>query len=98
MYITLFNQHNDVVLPQSYRKMLSAAVKGQRIKSGQYVWAKCIVPFPGPSSLNTIFSDPNVRPAKIIYFFVHTIQVDNTNFIDHSCFLAHASPTTKHYW
>ena len=75
VYPTLFNQHNDVVLPQSYRKMLSATVKGQRIKSSQYVWAKCVVPFPGPSSLNT---DPNVRPAKINYFFVHT------SFIDHS--------------
>ena len=92
VYPTLFNQHNDV-LPQSFRKMLSATVhvKSQRIKSGQYVWAKCIVPFPGPSSLNT---DPNVRPAKINYFFVHTIQADNTNFIDHS--FAHVSWPMRH--
>ena len=66
---------------QSYRKMLSVTLKGQRVRCDQYVWARCIEPFSGPSSLKTVFYDPNVCPAKVHFFFVHTVQVV---FIDHS--------------
>ena len=71
---------SDVVIPQAYRQMLSATARGQKVRSGQYVGAQCIVPFPGPSSMRTVFSYPDIRPAKIL---VHAVQVDAT-FIDHT--------------
>lgn len=28
--------------------------------------------------MNTVLSDPDVRPAKILYFFVHSVQVSDS--------------------
>ena len=36
------------------------------------------------SNLHTVFSDPDVRPALVNFFFVHTIQVSSTEFISNS--------------
>ena len=65
----LFNSNKNVVIPQSYRKMLSGTVRGQKIKSGQYVLAHSVFPLPSPSSAKTYFYDPNLRPANILFFF-----------------------------
>ena len=46
VYPALFRVQSDVIIPQAYRKMPSATVRGQKIRSGQYVGARCIVPFP----------------------------------------------------
>ena len=32
----------------------------------------------------SVFNDPNVRPAKIHFFFVHTVQVNDSELISHS--------------
>ena len=56
----LFNSNKNVVIPQSYRKMLSGTVRGQKIKSGQYVLAHLVFPLPSPSSAKTYFYDPNL--------------------------------------
>lgn len=81
-FSALFDSHDNIVIPQSYRKMMSITFRGHKIKSGQYVLAHCNVPFAGTSSMKTYFHDPNVRPAKILFFFIHAIQV-NATFIDH---------------
>ena len=81
----MFSDSSDFSLPQSYRKMISVNIKGQTMKVGQFIWARCVSPFPstGSPSLHTVFSDPNVRPAKI-FFFTHTIEVKPFEFISHS--------------
>ena len=86
-YPAMFTKYSCVNLPQSFRKMITATIKGQKIKCGQYVWAKYITEFPCASSLpslRTVFTDPNVHPAKIHYFFVHTSQVNSSELISHS--------------
>ena len=67
-FSALFDSNDNIVIPQSYRKMLSLTFRGHKIKSGQYVLAHCNVPFAGTSSMKTYFHDPNVRPAKILFF------------------------------
>ena len=68
LYPELFSSERDVTVPQSYRKMLSATVKGQKMKSGQYVGARPVVPYPGPSTTKSFFSDSDIRPAKVLFF------------------------------
>ena len=72
VYPSMFSDNSDFSLPQSYRKMISVTINGQTMRVGQFIWARCVSPFPstGSPSLHTVFSDPNVRPAKI--FFFHT--------------------------
>ena len=79
----LFNTNENVMIPQLYRKMVSATVKGHKIKSGQYVLARSVSPLSGPSSVKTYFYDPTLGPAKILYFFIHAIQV-GSSYMDHS--------------
>ena len=45
-------------------------------------------------SLHTIFSDPNVHLAQIVYFFTHTTEVNPSKFIGH--FFAHVSWPLHH--
>ena len=88
LYPAVLSQCHSSSLPQSYRKMLTVTIKGQKIKSGQFVYARCIAPFPCASSslvnIRTVFTDPDVRPAKVHYFFVHTTQVNSSEFVSHS--------------
>lgn len=68
--------------------MLIVTIKGQKINCGQYVLARCVTPFPcgASSSLDpfALCSVPNDRTAKIHFFFIHTVQVNNSELINHS--------------
>ena len=48
-------------------KMHCVTIKGQKVKSGHYVWARNVFWFSNSSSpaIHTVFTDPDVRPAKI---------------------------------
>ena len=91
LFPTLFCGDDNACLPQSFRKMLSVTIKGQKIKCGQVVLTRRVFPFSCTSTtsplshLRTVFSDPDIRPAKIHFFFVHTIQISNTEFTS-KCF------------
>lgn len=65
---------NDVYLPCSYQKMASVTIRGQKVTAGQYVLAQGVFPF---TSLNS------VRPAKIDYFFKHSVLLTETETISH---------------
>ena len=68
----------DFVLPCSYRKMDSVTLKGQDIICGQYVNAKPV--FLQSEGLPTIFSNPDVRIARIQHFAMHSFHVDSSTF------------------
>ena len=61
--------------------MLSITVNGQEIKSGQIVLAKSLFPLPDTSSSNitfqTVFGRSDLRPAWILYFAAHSVEVSN---------------------
>ena len=67
---SLFNSNENVIILQSYRKMLSATVREHNYK-------------------------PNLRPPKILFFFIHAILVGST-FIDNS-FVYVRGPCITHY-
>ena len=71
VYPSMFSDNNNFSLPQSYRKMISVTIRGQTMRVGHFIFARCVSPFPstGSPSLRTVFSAPDVRPAKI---FFHT--------------------------
>ena len=71
----LFNSNKNVVIPQSYRTMLSGTVRGQKIKSGQYVLAHSVFPLPSPSSAKTYFYDPNLWSAKNLLFLFMQLKL-----------------------
>ena len=61
-------------------------IKGQKVKAGQYVWAKGVFQFTnsGVPPIRTVFTDPDVRPAKIHHFISHSIQVSDTECSTHT--------------
>lgn len=68
----------ELSLPKSFKKMLSGTVNGQKIKAGQYVNAKNVFQFSSQAtSVHTVFSDPTVRPAKVLYFLLHSVVIDD---------------------
>lgn len=79
-------QCQTLYIPRSYRKMLSLEIKGQKVTSGKYVWARSVYEFPcsSASSICTVFTDPRVRPAKIDHFCFHSIQVSESEFVTHA--------------
>lgn len=80
------NEYHSLVLATSFKKMLSATIKGQKIKAGQYVGAKSVFQFSSEasSSIRTCFTEPGVRPAKVLFFLVHSVTVDGGSCIENS--------------
>ena len=82
-------EHNPVYLPQTYERMLSITINGQKFKSDQFVCARSVFSFsdreavPSLMTLRTVFTDPDVRPAKIHYFFVHSIKISSSELSSH---------------
>ena len=74
-------------LPCSYRKMSSLIIE---IRSGQYVYAKSVFNFSRADDhetvtpVQTVFSNPGIRPAKIDHFAIHSFEVD-VNTINRLC-------------
>lgn len=66
----------DVYLPQTFKKMDSVSVGGNKLRTGLYILAKPVFDFPGSSTLTptTAFSYANARPAKIEYFVLHSVN------------------------
>ena len=90
VFPSVFNQDESLYLPRSYRKLLYVTIKGQKVKAGQYVRAKSVFPFTnsGTPPIRTVFTDPDIRPAKIHYFISHSIQVSDTECSTHAFALA----------
>lgn len=88
VFPSMFDQSecDSLYFARSYRKMLSLAIKGQKVTSGKYVWARSVFQFPSSSAAatRTVFTDPDVRPAKVHYFCMHSIQVSNTESVSHA--------------
>ena len=63
----IFGESKSLYLPRSYRRIHCVTIKGQKVKSGHYVWARNVFWFSNSSSpaIHTVFTDPDVRPAKI---------------------------------
>ena len=90
VFPSVFNQDESLYSPRSYRKLLYVTIKGQKVKAGQYVRAKSVFPFTnsGAPPIRTVFTDPDIRPAKIHYFISHSIQVSDTECSTHAFALA----------
>ena len=62
--------------------MLSVTINGQKINAGQYVYAKPLFPFGSGLTdtpvVQTVFTNPALRPAKIHHFAVHTFQASDS--------------------
>ena len=78
----------QVILPCSYRTMLSITVNGQQINAGQYVLAKSLFRFESAAndetSVSTIFTDPSLRAAKINHFAIHSFMIDDSTHVTHA--------------
>ena len=74
VYPSVITSH--AYFPCSYRKMQYVTIDGQKIKAGQFILAKSIFSFSGSNS-------PKLRPAKVDYFFQHSVQINSTNCISH---------------
>ena len=61
---------------RSFQKMVSVTIRGQKITTGQYILAKSVFPF---SSCST----PSLRPAKVEYFFKHSLLVNESDSLSH---------------
>lgn len=74
------DEHNEVYLPSTYRKMTYCSINGQHVKKGQYVSCRWIFPFRSTetSTQRTVFTDSSYRPAKVEYFFTYTVQHTET--------------------
>ena len=59
----------NLTIPETCQRMRYVTWRGCKLKSGQYYLTKCNTPFPGLGSIQSIFNDPNVRPALVEYFF-----------------------------
>ena len=69
-------------VPRTYKRMRSVTINGQLINGGQYVFTKPTHPFqPSHECMQTFFTNPNLRPAKIEHFVEHSYS-DNY----HHCF------------
>ena len=85
-YLLLYPDiHRDLAassLPSTYRRMLSITINRQVIRAGQYVSAKSVFGFhherETDAPAHTVFSNPDIRPAKIDHFAVHSLQVNST--------------------
>ena len=60
----------------SYQKMTSVTIKGQKVTSGQYILAESVFPF-------SCSATPSLRPAKVEYFFKHSVLVKEFDCVDH---------------
>ena len=89
VFPNVFEQNSSLYFPQSFKKMLSVTINGQQMKCNNYISARCVFPFSNnlPNSplanLRTVFTDPDTRPAKIHFFFVHSIQISSSQSISH---------------
>ena len=61
--------------------MDSVSFNGQKLNSNQYYLTKCNTPFPNTATAHTVFTDPNIRPALIEYFFVHTMNISENDVV-----------------
>ena len=84
VFPSLLNQS----LAQSFRKMLTITIKSQKVKADQYVSAKSVFGFEVSHSsgcaTRSVFSDPDFRPAKINYFVLHSMYVNETEIVTHA--------------
>ena len=69
----------DLFIPQTFKKMAYVTIDGQRVNNGQYILARNVFRF---SSSGVCTFSLGVRPAKVDYIFMHSIQVDDSNCIN----------------
>ena len=66
----------DLYLPQSYQKMDYVTIHGQKVSTGQYILARSVFSFSQSHTLQ-------LRPAKIEYFFKHSVLVSESDCVSH---------------
>ena len=76
VYQKVFPSLCNQPLAQSFRKMLSLTIKGQKVKADQYVSAKSVFGLKASDCATcSVFLDPDFRPAKINYFVIHSVYL-----------------------
>ena len=95
VYCSVYEALSIVVvedIPQTYKKMMSVTINGQKINAGQYVFAKSVFNFKSNprEEVRTVFTDPLNRPARIDHFAVHSVSVNGSVYVH--CFAVASWP------
>ena len=46
VYPSMFTKYTNFYFPHSYCRMILVTINGQTIRVGQFVWTRCVIPFP----------------------------------------------------
>ena len=95
VYCSVYEALSIVVvedIPQTYKKMMSVTINGQKINAGLYGFAKSVFNFKSNprEEVRTVFTDPLNRPARIDHFAVHSVSVNDSVYVH--CFAVASWP------
>ena len=95
VYCSVYEALSIVVvedIPQTYKKMMSVTINGQKINAGQYVFAKSVFNFKSNprEEVRTVFTNPLNRPARIDHFAVHSVSINGSVYVH--CFAVASWP------